>query len=339
MVKFIDTCPVCSSDELFVLTKHKFKALKKDIEEFQNFQDNYTDIAKYVLFNEIFNGTKDVLVFWITLCNNCGLLFTNPRLTAKDIKNKYTALDNIVTEEKNALYKNLEKNFFRINSLYNLIRNFHILNGGDKKVLDYGGGAGYMLFPFYKKNSCFILDYIQWSLPEGITYLGKDLDDIDKNEKFDLILLLHTLEHVRNPVDLLSNISSHLKENGKIIIQVPLGSFLEWRNLKEPLTHINFFSEESIYHVVRMAGLEVVFIRTKPQKFPEWFDWEIELIAQKTAESAISLSKVLSTHQQIRRIYYYYLKQLLEIIKYPKYFFIYLRKSISYFRKFIITYL
>ncbi|MBD3201962.1 MAG: methyltransferase domain-containing protein [Candidatus Lokiarchaeota archaeon] len=333
MVKFIDKCPVCNSNDLNLLLNHNFKSNDIDIEQIQNKRVDYSDIANYILFNHILDEEKEEFEFWISFCNNCGFLFTNPRFSDKDIENKYTTLNDLIKGGEDTINEILNKNYFRINDLYNLLRSYNILNKGNKEILDYGGGAGYMLLPFYKENKCDVLDYIDWKLPEHISYLGKDLNDLPENKKYDLILLLHTLEHVRNPVELLKNISTFLKDNGKIIIQVPLGSFLEWKKLKEPLTHINFFSEQSIYNVVKLAGLNVIHIKTKPQKFPSWIDWEIELIVGRKKNINIPVSEILTTKQQFRREYYYYIIQLLEILKSPRLIWQYLKK---FFRSFLI---
>ncbi len=98
--------------------------------------------------------------------------------------------------------------------------------------------------------------------PSGIQYLGKTLDDLPKDQKFDLILLSHVLEHAESPVGLLKDLAARLSKGGVIYVEVPLGAFREWMRLKEPLTHINFFSEESLFKCMREAGLVPIWLRT-----------------------------------------------------------------------------
>ncbi|MEA3398316.1 MAG: methyltransferase domain-containing protein, partial [Patescibacteria group bacterium] len=40
-------------------------------------------------------------------------------------------------------------------------------------------------------------------------------------DKFDIVILKHVLEHIKNPIGLIKNIKKHLNKFGKIIIVVP----------------------------------------------------------------------------------------------------------------------
>jgi len=334
MVTHLQNCPICHSNELAVLFKHKFKAPKDNI---AGHLSDYNYVSLWILFKEIFKNQYSEFNFWMTLCQNCDLLFTNPRFTEKEIEIKYNTLSELNINEKEVLGDKLNKNYYRIIDLYRFFITYNLApDNSEKKILDYGGASGYMLLPYYKTHKSYVLDYMKWDLPKGINYLGKNLDDLDENEKFDIILLLHTLEHVRKPKKLLEDISAHLTNNGIIIIQVPLGCFLDWLNLKEPLTHINFFSEKSLYNCVKSAGLNVSYLKTKMQKFPSWVELEIQLIATKTKNLVLKpLKSIHSSEQKITRRYLYYFKYLSAILKDPKFIVLYLKKYLKSDSRFI----
>lgn len=47
------------------------------------------------------------------------------------------------------------------------------------------------------------------------------IEDLDITDKFDSVLLLNVLEHVRTPVDVLEKAAKFLKSDGKMLVQVP----------------------------------------------------------------------------------------------------------------------
>ena len=78
----------------------------------------------------------------------------------------------------------------------------------------------------------------------GIEIEKKCLENLKKNkidfysnldeceEKFDLITMFHCFEHLPRPLEFLIKIKSFLKENGKIIIEVPHARDFLLKNLK-----------------------------------------------------------------------------------------------------------
>ncbi len=89
--------------------------------------------------------------------------------------------------------------------------------------------------------------------------------------KFDLILALDVLEHLRSPTDVLHKLASLLNHSGSIIVSVPnvanfrvLGPLVFKRQFRYAdagildRTHMRFFTEESALEMMREAGLTVV---------------------------------------------------------------------------------
>jgi 2-polyprenyl-3-methyl-5-hydroxy-6-metoxy-1,4-benzoquinol methylase len=55
----------------------------------------------------------------------------------------------------------------------------------------------------------------------GQRYIHSLFEDITFSESFDTIVMMHILEHVETPIDILKKYSQYLKEDGQIIISVP----------------------------------------------------------------------------------------------------------------------
>ena len=93
----------------------------------------------------------------------------------------------------------------------------------------------------------------------------KNLNQI-KNKKFDVITMIHVIEHLKNPIDILKKIKKILKKKGILIIETPdFDSAMARRyNLKFRLlhdkTHISLFSSESLIRLVRNLGFQIIKI-------------------------------------------------------------------------------
>jgi SAM-dependent methyltransferase len=98
--------------------------------------------------------------------------------------------------------------------------------------------------------------------------------DIDGT--FDIITMVHVLEHVPNPVGFLHELRSKLDKQSRLVIEVP--NYL--RNPFDLLIadHSTHFTADSLSSVVRAAGFHVEFVTS------EWIPKELTLVATKSGE-------------------------------------------------------
>jgi len=79
------------------------------------------------------------------------------------------------------------------------------------------------------------------------------------NEKYDLIILTHILEHLYNPHEILKKCNTMLNKNGYILFEVPL---FENHNNFPPgmftLEHLNYFTERSLRKLFLLNNLEIL---------------------------------------------------------------------------------
>jgi len=309
MIK-VNQCPMCKSGSLEIVKKHKFFFPGDQVEE------NLIDIRYerlWILFEKILKDRTPV-EFHSNLCKSCGFIFTNPRFTAEEISIKYATINKLGSVKKRLQEHPASNLDMRANRIYSLIRSLHDAKGKSLRVLDYGGASGYNLAPFIKnRNSCYIIDYERWNLPSNVEYLGKDSTDLQNDIFFDVILLLHTLEHAIEPMCLLQDLSDHLSESGLLYVEVPLGCFREYRNLTEPLTHVNFFSEESLYKGLRSIGLGIVHLSTAYQWVTHGKMWCINIVGSRRKENIVT--KYKTTRQQMNMMSYYWPLIMKKILK------------------------
>jgi 2-polyprenyl-6-hydroxyphenyl methylase/3-demethylubiquinone-9 3-methyltransferase len=99
----------------------------------------------------------------------------------------------------------------------------------DLKIIDVGCGGGLVAEPMARMGADMVaIDASEKNIAIAkihaeksglaINYQAIAIEDLDKEEKFDVILLLEIIEHVSNPEELIKNASLLLKENGLIFI-------------------------------------------------------------------------------------------------------------------------
>ncbi len=296
-------CPICNSNDLAIFKKYVFKFPGNDVED--NLE-NIVYVRLWILFKKITND-QTTAVFNSILCNSCGLIFTNPRFSENELKLKYDTIDELGSVKhriKNSPAIDAEK---RANRIFNLIKSHYKPHSKRRsKILDFGGASGDNLVPFISNFQCNVIDYEKWDLPAGVEYRGRNLSDLKKGEQFDVILLLHTLEHIIQPKVLLNELCKYLSETGIIYVEVPLGCFKEWKYLDEPLTHINFFSEQSLFECFRLLKLNVLHLDTSFQRVTTSKKWCLNIIGtKKSSDHAVHFDKILSTEKQMSKISYY----------------------------------
>jgi 2-polyprenyl-3-methyl-5-hydroxy-6-metoxy-1,4-benzoquinol methylase len=184
----------------------------------------------------------------IVRCNKCGFVFMNPQPTDKELglyyKHKYRLHYGCSVPDKKYKKESKEK----ANQRYSLLKNIFFKKGA---LLEVGCGDG----EFLKKCESFF-NSVEGVEP-GETFLNhcrekqnlKMYDNLKNisSKKYDYIVLFHVLEHVKDPLLMLSNLSKLLNEKGKIIIEVP--------NEKNFWLHTPWAKESFLYEFFQPAHL------------------------------------------------------------------------------------
>ena len=207
----------------------------------------------------------------VVRCQQCSLLFTNPRLIEAKIMSRYSD-DYFFKEYLPVLEASLNgsdltpiKNQFRL--FLQIIERFYMPG---KKLLEIGCGAGFFLY-FAREAG--------WQV-EGIEYIdvaakyARDKFDLNVqqgkfeefsfHEEFDLIALLETLEHLREPCLSLKKIYRWLKPGGILLLSTPdyqsLSRFflgINWAVLS-PADHLFYFTRDTINRLLKASGFEII---------------------------------------------------------------------------------
>lgn len=155
-----------------------------------------------------------------------------------------------------------------------------ILGSAPRTVLDFGAGEGHFVNALREMGVG--AEGIETSPPgRAAARRMYDLElhvDLraDLQGQFQLVTLIHSLEHVPDPVRTLTNLKAALNPDGMVFIEVPhAGSVDIWwprrrREILDLPVHLYHFVPATLARVVERAGLRTVEIRLSNSDILEW---------------------------------------------------------------------
>ncbi len=231
----LNACPVCHSDRII----------------------EYKIIPGGGLIIEITPGVK-VNAATITrycLCQNCNLIFQNPRLSDTELDIYYGS--GYYRQHINSPPEGMDKSEdnrakFDAEIIKQQIRNV-------KTHLDIGCGLGYLLEEIGADVKVGVESDVGYVKAKGIKVYS-EMDQIPL-KKFDLVTAIHILEHVPHPLDYLKAMVKFMDKNGYLVIEVP-----SWKTRGGPLgfAHLHHFEPDVLKNLCKQAGLQVIHEQFTP---------------------------------------------------------------------------
>lgn len=197
----------------------------------------------------------------IVKCNECGLIYINPRLKAKDIVEGYSsAVDEAYVSQAEGRIQSFRKSMEEIEKTY----------GKKGKILDVGCAAGFFLAAAKEKGwECRGVEPSKWLGEWGSKKFGIKIDQGVLEEQnypaksFDVVTLWDVLEHVPDPSKTLAECKRVLKDDGILVLNYPnIGSSLakiagkRWWFLLS--VHLTYFVPETIKKMLERQGFDLV---------------------------------------------------------------------------------
>jgi len=146
-----------------------------------------------------------------------------------------------------------------------------IQNSNGKKIIDFGSGLG--VFPDYLSKKGFTVDCVEAN-KKSQDFIKNKLklpcyDKIPKNSKYDVVALVHVLEHFKDPKSFLIECKKSLKKNGQIFIEIPDGSYFNSINEDHDdfnSMHYHSFTPNSLTILISRCGYNLVTMRLMSYK-------------------------------------------------------------------------
>jgi 2-polyprenyl-3-methyl-5-hydroxy-6-metoxy-1,4-benzoquinol methylase len=204
----------------------------------------------------------------IVRCVNCGLIFQSPMMSDKERLELYAKdyFEHGYLDEENQSGLYGKATFF-------LERLLRYCDKG--RLLDIGAASGAYVRAAIDKGweahgielsplaVAFAKDYWEVDLIQGT------LDEAHfQNNFFDTIIMVHTLEHLPDPLKTLIGINKILKRTGMLYVSLPNIASCKAKKLRgkwsalKPAEHLFFFSPKTLKLLFEKAGFDIVRIDT-----------------------------------------------------------------------------
>lgn len=170
---------------------------------------------------------------------------------------------------------------------HRLLERFHgtMAMGETGHLLDMGCGNGQLLsafrsyYPLWRLSGTEINGKYKEKI-EAIPGVDKVyIDELpDMENRFDLITMVHFLEHIPRPSTLLAQVRERLMENGLLLVQIPAYTMNPFDLLISD--HCNHFSPASLSCLLEENGFDIISIHQS------WIPKELTVVAGKSAVEA-----------------------------------------------------
>ncbi len=240
-------------------------------------QDNYTVISEEKLENveDSYNYlTENACHYRIVKCCKCGMVYSNPIYDEDKILSLYrnSLLDKCVDLTAASVQINMQRYVDRLLSYSGI---------GEGRFLDIGCGVGYLLK--YAKSKGFNVEGVEPNInaaKHGCSILGGDAikacayaKELFPSGTFDLITIIHVIDHVVSPKDLLLTAQYHLKPGGYILvarhnIQSLFGRIMGKNFIAYHVQHVGYFTPYLLSEMMNRCGFIPVKILKSLTTYP-----------------------------------------------------------------------
>lgn len=302
------------------LNNDQIRTIREFENEIKNLKNNYYENLPCLICNkdnfEIISKTDRYGLYYPTgICVNCGNLQQTEYLNDEMLKIFYS-------KYYNKIYFNFNNIKERFKSQYKLaINKFQFINNHlnefkiikeNFKILEIGCGPGGILFFFKEKGFNvtgidFDDKHLEYGRSKGLNLFNKS--EIDLNEKFDLIIISHVLEHMKNPDIEIQKIRDKLtKKDTLMYIEVPsihsINSMYDYDILKYlHIAHCYHFTKSSFTNFCKLNGLKILHMNYKIQA--------IISLKEKNTEITFDFKTTKNEILNIERNYSYFGKLLI----------------------------
>ncbi len=209
----------------------------------------------------------------ICKCLSCGLIFS--RKNEEETLNQTEIYSNYYKEDTGGRFSGVVESVVK---MFRFIRAYKIytLNTKAKSILDIGSGRGWILY-FLKKyfkydrivGTQIAINAFKFSTEKlKLEIYNEDLLKLSFEKKFDIVSILHVLEHVENPELYIRKIYEILESKGTLFIEVPnynawarrlVGKYWLALDLKH---HLFFFTPESLTALLEKYNFKIKKLET-----------------------------------------------------------------------------
>ena len=235
------------------------------------------------LFNDLTFASRkrpELMHYDLFECENCKTLFTNRNVNLSQLLKNYE----IAEYDSNVEAKYAAKTY--VKNLQKALPNFK------GSVLDIGAGDGAFL-----SAALGVLATSNLGIEPSIKAIAKNddnrvnikniaIEDLETNEKFDLVTCFQTIEHLNNPREFITNIKRFIKPGGYFAISCHNRLSLTNKILgeKSPIfdvEHLQVFTDQGIEKLFSGLNFKIVYSNKYRNKYPLSYWLKIAPVGEK----------------------------------------------------------
>jgi 2-polyprenyl-3-methyl-5-hydroxy-6-metoxy-1,4-benzoquinol methylase len=243
-------------------------------------------------------------------CENCGLIYQSPQSSQAADPDFYAeTYRKIYQSTDEPTSKDLWVQEQRALALVKILQT--ALDNPPQRALDIGASTGILLESIRNAFGSDVVGvepgdaYRRHAQTRGIEMYAT-LDEILENNlpQFDLISMIHVLEHLPDPISTLSTIRKNLlKESGVLLLEVP--NFYAHDSYE--LAHLVCYTPHSLQTVLRQAGYHVFFFLRHGFPRSSFLNLYLTLLAQplpdEARQPAISPDRLVGLKREAGMLY------------------------------------
>lgn len=210
-------------------------------------------LAKYKGFSTLFSNKQ------IIYCLNCTIGFIYPQPSIFEIddynKNYFKNAHSYINQSSEIDRYNHSISKIRLFFLYDTIKS---IEKKRRNILEIGPGYGHFMMHLKEKypHTNYFIDETDKSLIKKLEKRGAFVTSNNlQEEKIDLVIISHVIEHSLNPVKFLKEKTRFLKKGGFVFIEVPCNDFI-YKNNYEP--HTLFFNKKALQTTLEKSGFSEI---------------------------------------------------------------------------------
>jgi 2-polyprenyl-3-methyl-5-hydroxy-6-metoxy-1,4-benzoquinol methylase len=237
----------------------------------------------------------DTLEIEYVICNHCGFVFQSHPFLSKEQKEYYnhqyrkadikdgTPADRVLSTEQ--VRARLVGNFLERHAIRNV-----------KSALDIGSSTGSLLKQIQTQLKSKVVGvepgetYRNFAKKSNLEiYPSMEIMEKKVDAKFDLITMMHVLEHLDSPLEFLKTLRSKwLTSNGCLLVEVPN----TYAHDSFEFAHISAFTPHTLREILKSAGYTAVVLekhgRPRSKVFPLYMTMLVHPDSEKMATSRVS---------------------------------------------------
>jgi len=250
----------------------KRKIERKIIEGVYSFESVPCLICNCSSFEVLSEKDRYGLFAPVAICRSCGLVQANPRMTQDSYNLFYNdEYRKLYGGEKKPIEEYFRSQYHRGRNIHEYLKQHNVIKKTVTEifVLEIGCSSGGILL-YFKELGCHVRgvdpgeEYINW----GVKHYDLDLSvgtiqNIQNSRSPDIIIYSHSLEHMLNPQDELTQVKRIANQDTIVYIEVPGVKYM-WNRYRMDLllynenAHVYHFSLSSLSNLLSKSGFSLV---------------------------------------------------------------------------------